>query len=324
MFLLQNLEMMMIKIESIIAGIGIVLFLLGCNQISVEEQTSVQKQEVPKKIFTAKQANVLPIDSSTSYHYSWNETYRLEEALLNNIPAPEGFKRTKVKEGSFGDWLRHLPLEEGKGTVNYYNGEPKYTQDVHAAVIKMDVGKRDLQQCADAIMRVKAEYHYQRNEFEAIHFNFTSGDRVSFDDWRKGKKPRISGNKVTFSGYSGQIDNSYSNFKKYLIQIFSYAGTASLEKELTPIKLSDMEIGDLFIQGGSPGHAVLVIDMVVHESTGEKLFLLAQSYMPAQDFHILRNFQNKNLSPWYSTNMGTNLSTPEWPFKTIDLHRFSD
>lgn len=51
--------------------------------------------------------------------------------------------------------------------------------------------------------------------------------------------------------------------------IFAYAGTLSLENELIPVDLSDMEIGDVFIQGGSPGHAVVVVDIAVNESTAK-------------------------------------------------------
>jgi hypothetical protein len=40
--------------------------------------------------------------------------------------------------------------------VLLYNGAPKFRQDVHAAVIDIDVGTRDLQQCADATMRLRA------------------------------------------------------------------------------------------------------------------------------------------------------------------------
>ncbi len=43
-----------------------------------------------------------------------------------------------------------------------YTGAPKWRQDVHVAVIDIDVGKRDLQQCADAIMRLRGEWLYGR------------------------------------------------------------------------------------------------------------------------------------------------------------------
>ncbi len=252
--------------------------------------------------------------------YTWKKDYDLEQSLANQIPIPTGFNRIKQKEDSFGAWLRYLPLKNGKPNVKLFNGEEKAYQGAHFAVVDMDVGKRDLQQCADAIMRVKAEYHFSKNEYDQIHFNFTSGDRVAFDDWMKGRKPSIKNKKVVFSNPSGAVDASYANFKKYLVMVFSYAGTASLSKELQPIKLSSMQIGDLFIKGGFPGHAILVVDMVENKK-GEKRFLLAQSYMPAQEFHILKNPEHPN-DPWYDLNFSGDLNTPEWSFTSNDLMRF--
>jgi len=52
----------------------------------------------------------------------------------------------------------------------------------------------------------------------------------------------------------------------------------SLAKELKPIAVENMKIGDVFIQGGFPGHAIIVVDMAIHVRTGERLFMLAQSY----------------------------------------------
>ena len=59
-------------------------------------------------------------------------------------------------------------------------------------------------------------------------------------------------------------------------------------QELNRVQNIDaIEIGDIFIRGGFPGHAVLVVDMAIHPVSGQKAVLLAQSYMPAQDIHIL-------------------------------------
>lgn len=77
------------------------------------------------------------------------------------------------------------------------------------------------------------------------------------------------------------------------------------------------------IQGGSPGHCVIVVDMAVHKETGERLFMLAQSYMPAQDIHILKNEQKEEISPWYSLNFAGQLETPEWTFERDDLKQFN-
>lgn len=101
-----------------------------------------------------------------------------------------------------------------------------------------------------------------------------------------------------------------------------FAGTLSLSKELKPKDLSDIEIGDVFIYGGTPGHAVIIVDMAIHELTGERIFMMAQSYMPAQDIHVLKNIENESISPWYSSQIDNLLSTPSWTFESNELMSF--
>ena len=76
------------------------------------------------------------------------------------------------------------------------------------------------------------------------------------------------------------------------------------------------------VEGGFPGHAVLVVDMARDPVSGGRVFLLAQSYMPAQDLHILRNPNNARLDPWYALGSGLELTTPEWRFDWPALYRF--
>jgi hypothetical protein len=106
--------------------------------------------------------------------------------------------------------------------------------------------------------------------------------------------------------------------------VFNYAGSKSLSKELIPVKQADMKPGDVFIVGGFPGHAVTVLDMAVNPATGEKLFMLCQSYMPAQQVHVLKNPDNAGISPWYSLNFKGDLETPEWTFPPNSLMRFAE
>jgi hypothetical protein len=254
------------------------------------------------------------------HQYIWCNDYRESNAIACRISPPEGFVRDSLAGGSFGEWLSHLPLKAGRPAVLLYNGDRKVNQNAHYAVLDIDTGKRDLQQCADAVIRLRAEYLYQQKSYLDIHFNFTSGDNMAFDDWSRGVRPIVLGSLVTFKKLKAP-DSSYSSFREYLDKVFSYAGTKSLHKELHHIKLSEMQIGDVFIQSGRVGHAVIVVDMALNRKTGEKLFLLAQSYMPAQDIHILVNPQNET-SPWYSLNFTGNLETPEWRFSEKDLYRF--
>ena len=78
----------------------------------------------------------------------------------------------------------------------------------------------------------------------------------------------------------------------------------------------------VFIQKGRPfGHAVIVVDMCLNKITGKKLYMLAQSYMPAQETQILVNRNNKTINPWYELKKG-DILTPEWNFIDTDLRRF--
>ena len=84
-------------------------------------------------------------------------------------------------------------------------------------------------------------------------------------------------------------DYSYPNFMRYMQLVFAYAGTLSLDKELKLVtNAGDLKAGDIFIHGGSPGHCFIVMD-VVENANHQKQFLLAQSFMPAQNLQVLQN-----------------------------------
>jgi hypothetical protein len=241
--------------------------------------------------------------------------------IATRFPAPEGFVREPMPQGSFAQYLRQCSLKVHGSPVKLYDGRIKQAQ-VHAAVLDLDVGKRDLQQCADAIIRLRAEYWYEKQQFDAIAFNFTNGFRCAYRPWINGQRIQIQGNRTWWSP-KADTSESYLSFRKYLDVIFSYAGTWSLERELSPVAYQSLQIGDVLIHGGSPGHAVIVVDMVVNPGSGDRLYLLAQSYMPAQEIHILKNPSAPQLSPWYQLDPeATVIRSPEWTFRPEELRRF--
>ncbi|QLG44415.1 DUF4846 domain-containing protein [Costertonia aggregata] len=247
-----------------------------------------------------------------------------ENTIATRFLVPEGFERTKTDSTSFANYLRNLPLKPDGHLVKYYNGQTKPNENVYAAVVNLPIGKRDLHQCADAVMRLRAEYLYEQERYGDIHFNFTNGFKADYATWRKGNRIAVNGNKVKWVART-EVSDSYTNFWKYLEMVFSYAGTASLEKELNAVVVGKMQIGDVFIRGGFPGHAVIVVDMAKNNKTGESIFLLAQSYMPAQEIQILNNPNNGKSNPWYRVSqIDTELRTPEWVFTKNSLKRFTD
>ncbi len=206
--------------------------------------------------------------------------------------------------------------------VHYYNGKEKPNK-VAAAILNIDVGKKDLQQCADAVMRLRAEYLFQTKQYDALHFNFTNGFNANYAKWRSGYRIVVKGNAVSWVK-SNKESITYESFREYMNMVFNYAGTASLSKELKLVSQKDMQIGDVLILGGSPGHAVIIMDMAVNAKTNKKVFMVAQSYMPAQDIHILINKNDPVISPWYKLDPDAEqINTPEWDFSGNEqLKRF--
>lgn len=248
-------------------------------------------------------AGLLCSSTVAAPHYAWHPaTIVAADTLAERFLPPRGFERVPAPAGSFAEWLRGLPLKPEGTPVMLHDGRSKWRQEVHAAVLDIDTGKRDLQQCADAIMRLRAEWLYASGRTSEIAFNNTDGPRMRFS--ARGKK-------------------DYASFRKYMDYVFAYAGTYSLERELKPVDIEDVQIGDVFIKGGFPGHAVLVTDLAVNKATGEKRFLLLQSFMPAQDMHVLKNPSATEGSPWYATTLKEDtLFTPEWSFDRSQLRRW--
>lgn len=220
-------------------------------------------------------------------------------ARVGDIPLPEGFARLPAATGSFTEWLRRVRIKKDP-VVYLYNGEKKRNQSAQYAVLDIPVGKKDLQQCADAVMRLRAEYLYQAGRCREISFSDNNGKAYPCP---------------------GAIERK--EFERYLEKVFAWCGTASLEKQLHRVPVfSAIQPGDVLIRGGYPGHAVTVMDVAI-DSTGQKIYLLAQSYMPAQDIHIVKNPANEAANPWYSISSDNSLIySPEWTFSTKELRRW--
>lgn len=241
------------------------------------------------------------------------------QRCIDSIPVPAGF--TRVETSGFGLYLRSLPLKPEGSKVHLYNGHVKLYQRGAYAVVDMEIGNRDLQQCADACIRLRAEYLWREKKYSDIHFNFTNGFKAEYAKWTEGYRISVSGNTVSWY-QAGGPDYSYKAFRKYLDMVFSYAGTASLSRELVPVSLADVQIGDVFIIGGHPGHAMMIVDMA-SDGKGRKAILVAQSYMPAQEIHVVTNLRDKAHSPWYIfDDTVTEFDFPEWSFSSGEIKRF--
>ncbi len=240
---------------------------------------------------------------------------------FSTTAAGENYYRKQALNGSFEHYLLNLPLKSVGAKTHLATGlEKKFNVQIGVVDLKRITDK---QQSAQIIMRLRAEYLYSSRLYGRIHFNFTNGFVFSYAKWAAGF--RINDTK---NGWIQSTEQDYSKttFKNYLDVLYTNTTLASLSREMTKIPITDIKAGDVFIQNGQPGHAVIVIDVLRNDEDKMLKIMLAQGNTPAQELEILRN--DIDGSPWftlsYDSSESTKIMTPEWTFYVKDLKCFTN
>lgn len=289
----------------------------GAQVPTGERETAGEAESREKREESAQGEDSLPASSEKPAETSLIDAGGM--TLETRILTPGGYVRTAAEEGSLAAFLRAYSLKEDGSPVLLYNGRKKGNQSAHQAVFTLPIEAEDLQQCADSVMRVYAEYFYLSGQQERISFHFTNGFPAEYAKWRDGGRILVEGNDASWV-QSASYDDSYECFQKYLRMVFTYAGTLSMEAESSELALSELQVGDVFLKGGSPGHVVMVVDLCENKE-GKKAFLLGQGYMPAQEFHVLKNPLHED-DPWYyEEEVVYPFETPEYVFAEGSLRR---
>ena len=67
---------------------------------------------------------------------------------------------------------------------------------------------------------------------------------------------------------------------------------------------------------------MIIVD-IAQDRKGRKAMMVAQSYMPAQDIHVVTNLNDEDISPWYIYNDDAlTFGFPEWTFQSYQIKRF--
>ncbi len=256
-----------------------------------------------------KADTILPkeIQDSNSRNYS--------SKTINDVNVIEGYTR-ESNQTEFGNWIANITLKKDN-TVYLFDGRVKPYQDGAYAVLDISVPDKDVQQCADALMRIRAEYLFSKKDYEGLQFKSVDGPWLGFKDYINGKRWKDVRGKLKSYTVDSLRNTTTTQLRKafdnYLFLVFSFCNTYSLSQQLShnSIHTSAIKTGDIFIRGGFPGHATIAVS-TAKNNAGKRIAMFAQSYMPAQSIHIIIN--PKNGTPWFELNDNAGLSYSEYDF----------
>lgn len=218
------------------------------------------------------------------------------------FPPPAGFIRVPPSE--FAQYAQSLPVSRHGTPLLAYDGRPIHGHTHRVLDVPMVPG--DLQQCADAILRVRADWLRQAGG--DVSFYSTSGEPMPWTRYLAGERGVADGNRLSW-----EKGHPPATWDEYLASVFDVAGTASLaERETLPA--STPKPGDVVVEPGFPGHAVLIVDVATRGD--DTVVLVIESFMPAQDVHV-------ELGPvdgWWDWADGVAL--PHWPLERTMLRRW--
>ncbi len=273
----------------------------------------------------------IPDAAAVAKWYPWPRRAAAYESLAQRTnPPPPGFVRVPAAVGSYAWWLRHLPVLAPSEPLRYFDGTPVPRGNTAvAAIVDLDTGKRDLQQCMDVLIRLRAEYLRAAGQERRIAFRYTGGRYFSWSSWQKGLRPDRATPDLKLVQKAAWSD-SRASFMYYLQTLFYDTGTMHHQNEPT-VAPAELAIGDFFVypppSATQNGHAVIVLDLAV-SATGERRIVVAQGDTPATDLHVLRTprrgLTGEPGAAWFPVPAGDYTGTFLWPtpFSWDMLRRF--
>jgi hypothetical protein len=213
-------------------------------------------------------------------------------------------------------FLQHLPTENKP--ILDFRGNLIGNQEKHFAILTYDVGSTDLQQCADALMRLRSEYLFSQKKYAQIGFHFNSGIYYSWTDYLNGMRPIFKRRQQVLARTNATAEPSHTSLRKWLDIVYTYANTVSLCRELK--KADGLQTGTVIIFPGNPGHCCMIMDEAVTDIQ-DTVFKLVEGYMPAQSIYVLSNPYEPEWSPWYHLGKGE-INTASCSFRSYFLKKF--
>ncbi len=163
------------------------------------------------------------------------------------VADPRGADRLPVAQGTFGHWLRGLPLE------------PPSADGPAVIAIGLDPdGPRD---GAAAAIRLHAEWLWASDRAADAVYRVTTGQPLSWRGWVDGDRFRaVGGRLLRGPGLARRADRT--SYRAYLTTVAGLTSARALLLDTEPV-LSDapLEPGDLLVDASDPATVALLVDV---------------------------------------------------------------
>ena len=279
---------------------------------------------------TAPSANKPPPGAEEPWpELTW---YRWVRESLRPVPKPVDTVRQRLPHSlsggsgfvdepeSWTEWLRLLPLAAPGTPVRNYRGEVIVPgEDEHlAAVVALDVGERDLQQSADVVLRLHAEWRWFVNDLRMMYRSDT-GVALPLERWRSGDRLVTRAGQPTWERQAAPKPKlDYADFRAYLDSVFAWSDARALLAESAPLAPEALAPGAFFLHQGPPAQLLVVLDVAAN-SSGKRAMLLAQALNPAENLHVLRYSRD---SAWFPVRPDQPVRVPRVrPYSWKELRR---
>jgi hypothetical protein len=221
---------------------------------------------------------------------------------------------------SWSEWLRLLPLAASGTPVRNYRGEIVVPGDDEqlAAVVAIDIGSRDLQQSADVLLRLHAEWRWYRGELRMLYLS-DSKLELPLQKWGAGERLVAAGGQpkwVAQAAAKPKLDGV--DFREYLEAVLAWSDGQALVAESVPLAPEGLEPGAFFLRQGHPADVLVVLD-VATSPAGERAMLLAHARNPSENIHVIRPTRD---TVWFPVRTHQPVRVPRAPpFGWKDLRR---
>jgi hypothetical protein len=219
--------------------------------------------------------------------YPWPHAAPTYQSVASRFPPPRGMRCVELAPGSWGAWLRGLPMQPPASPLRIYAGMayPAVVTPWIAGIVDLDL--RHGQDCSKTVLRLRLEYLRQAGRATEISVPTGEGDPLTWTQWARGWRPHPHGSRILVSAGGAPPDDSRASFDRFLGCVRLWCGTYQLEQDGRPVAPGDIQVGDFFVRPGAPGHTVLVTDLA-RDRRGRLYALILQGALPAQSAQILR------------------------------------